>query len=159
MEIKLVIFASSQVSETINPDHFRKLERMYSHARINQFYNPGILVSEGYAEIWLTIRPDFHHAASAVHGSVYFKAMDDAAFFASNSLVKEFFVLTVSFTVYFLRPISQGEMRAFGRVVHRSNRLLVADAVLTDQDGCEIGRGNGTFMPSHIPLSPEVGYI
>lgn len=148
----------SHIEEAVNPEHFRKLERMYALAPINRYYNPTILVSDGCAEICIPIRPDFHHAANAVHGSVYFKAMDDAAFFASNSLITGFFVLTVSFNVYFIRPISQGEMRAFGRVIHHSNRLLVADSVLTNEDGREIGRGNGTFMPSHIPLSPEVGY-
>jgi hypothetical protein len=35
------------------------------------------------------VRPDFFHAAHAVHGSVYFKALDDAAFFAVASLVQE----------------------------------------------------------------------
>jgi acyl-coenzyme A thioesterase PaaI-like protein len=35
-----------------------------------------------------------HHSIHAVHGSVYFKALDDAAFFAVNSLVEDVFVLT-----------------------------------------------------------------
>jgi uncharacterized protein (TIGR00369 family) len=153
-----VVPDTNHLVETVNQEHFRKLERMYLSAPINRYYNPAIFVNEGSAEINIPIRPDFFHAASAVHGSVYFKAMDDAAFFASNSLVTDFFVLTVSFNVYFIRPVSQGEMRAFGRVIHHSSRLLVADTVLTDSDGREIGRGNGTFMPSHIPLSPEVGY-
>jgi len=153
-----VLLEPKPIAGTVNPEHFRKLERMYALAPINRYYNPTILVSDGCAEICIPIRSDFHHAANAVHGSVYFKAMDDAAFFASNSLIIGYFVLTVSFNVYFLRPISRGEMRAFGRVIHHSSRLLIADSVLTDSDGRELGRGNGTFVPSHIPLSTEVGY-
>ena len=149
---------TNNIVDAVNPEHYRKLERMYSLAPINRYFTPKILVDRGYAEICIPIRPEFHHAANAVHGSVYFKAMDDAAFFASNSLIMDVFVLTVSFNIYFIRPISQGEMRAFGRVIHHSSRLLVAETVLTDSDGCEIGRGSGSFIPSHIFLTPEIGY-
>ena len=39
------------------------------------------------------------HAAGAVHGSYYFKVLDDACYFAANSLVSDVFVLTVSFVI------------------------------------------------------------
>jgi uncharacterized protein (TIGR00369 family) len=91
-------------------------------------------------------------------GAVYFKALDDASFFAANSLIESVFVLTVSFNLYFLRPISEGEIVATGRVVSRSKRLIVADGVLVDGRGREIARGSGTFMSSAITLSAEIGY-
>jgi uncharacterized protein (TIGR00369 family) len=139
-------------------EHYRKLERMYVSGPVNAYYAPTLQVSEGSAEVVIQIRPDFFHAAGAVHGSVYFKAMDDAAFFAVNSMVKDVFVLTVAFNIYLIRPISEGEMKATGRVVHRSRRLFLADAKLVDANGREIGRGNGTFMRSTLPLSSKLGY-
>ena len=139
-------------------EHYRKLERMYASAPVNEYYAPKMQVSEGRTELIIPVRPDFFHVAGAVHGSVYFKALDDAAFFAVNSLVDDVFVLTVSFTVYLTRPISEGEMKGTGRVVHRSRRLFVAESELVDSDGREIARGSGIFMRSTIPLSPELGY-
>jgi len=139
-------------------DHFRKLERMYLSAPINAYYEPAIEVSEGRAEVVMPVRPDLFHAAGAAHGSLYFKAMDDAAFFAVSSLVDDVFVLTVSFNVYLTRPISEGEMRAVGRVVFRSQRLFLAESQVFNSTGKEIARGSGTFMPSKIPLTPELGY-
>jgi len=139
-------------------EHFRRLERMYHGAPINRFFEPVIHISEGRAEITMAIKRDFFHAANAVHGSVYFKALDDSAFFAANSLVSDVFVLTVTYTVYLTRPISEGEMRASGRVVHRSKNLIIADAELLDSSGRQIARGTGTFMRSQIPLSPAIGY-
>jgi acyl-coenzyme A thioesterase PaaI-like protein len=68
----------------------------------------------------IPVRPEFFHAAHAVHGSVYFKALDDAAFFAVNSLVTDVFVLTASYNLYLTRPVTEGALRAVGRVVHRS---------------------------------------
>ena len=139
-------------------EHYRKLERMYASAPVNEYYVPKMQVGEGRTELIIPVRPDFFHVAGAVHGSVYFKALDDAAFFAVNSLVDDVFVLTVSFNVYLTRPISEGEMKGTGRVVHRSRRLFVAESELVDSDGREIARGSGIFMRSTIPLSPELGY-
>jgi uncharacterized protein (TIGR00369 family) len=139
-------------------EHYRRLERMYASGPANEYYAPRLQVSKGRAEVVIEVHPRFFHAAGAVHGSVYFKAMDDAAFFAVNSLVKDVFVLTVAFNIYLTRPISQGEMKATGRVVHRSRRLFLAEAELIDANGREIGRGNGTFVPSTLPLSPKLGY-
>ncbi|HUQ82723.1 MAG TPA: PaaI family thioesterase [Gemmatimonadaceae bacterium] len=143
---------------TDRDDHFRRLERMYLGAPANEYFRPEIRVDDGMAEVRLAVRPDFFHAASAVHGSVYFKLLDDATFFAASSLVRDVFVLTASFNIYFLRPISSGTMTARGVIVSRSSRLLIGEGVLVDADGKEIARGSGTFMPSRVPLDDRVGY-
>jgi len=141
-----------------NEEHYRKLERMYASAPLNEYYKPTMHISDGRAEVTVAVRRELFHAANAVHGALYFKCLDDTCFFAVNSLVDDVFVLTVSFNLYLTRPISAGEMRATGRVVYRSRRLFVAEAELVDQDGQEIGRGSGTFMRSSTPLSPDIGY-
>jgi acyl-coenzyme A thioesterase PaaI-like protein len=68
------------------------------------------------------------------------------------------FVLTVSYTIYLTRPVSDGEIRAVGRVVHRSRNLFIAEAELVDHAGRQVGRGSGSFTRSTTPLSPDVGY-
>jgi len=141
-----------------NEQHFRKLERMYLSAPVNRFYAPEIHISEGQAQVTIPVRTDFFHAANAVHGAVYFKLLDDSSFFAANSLVKDVFVLTVSFNVYFTRPISEGVMSATGKVVQASKRLIIAESVILDSKEREIARGSGTFLPSQNPLTEEIGY-
>ena len=139
-------------------EHYRRLERMYLLAPINEFFRPTLRVSDGKAEVEAEIAERFFHAADAVHGSVYFKMLDDAAFFAANSRVKEFFVLTASFTIYLTRPVVEGTLRSVGTVVSESRRLLLAEAQLVDARGREIARGSGSFMKSEIALTPEIGY-
>jgi uncharacterized protein (TIGR00369 family) len=95
---------------------------------------------------------NFFHAAGAIHGSIYFKALD-AAFFAVNSLVSDVFVLTVSYNVYLLRQVSEGTLMAKGRAVHCS-RQLFAEAELFDDRSREVARGSGSFMRSTIALTP-----
>lgn len=140
--------------------HFETMIRMYDAAPINKWFQPRLRIpAEGAAEIDLLVREDFHHAARAIHGAVYFKALDDATFFAVQSCVTDLFILTSSFQLYFLRPVSEGQLLARGTVVSRSKRLYIADGVLFDSRGKEVARGSGTFMPSSIKLGPELGYL
>jgi len=94
-----------------------------------------------------------------VHGSVLFKALDDAAFFAVSSVVKDELVLTASFHLHFLRPVRQGAIRAVGRAASRSRRLLVGEAIAYDDRGRELARGSGTFVRSGILLQDVPGYV
>ena len=139
-------------------EHCRKLEHMYLAAPINAFYSPTIWISDGEAEITVQVKPEFFHAADAVHGSVYFKLLDDAAFFAVNSLIEEHFALTASFTTYLLRPISEGIMKATGKVVYNGARSFISESVVVDGDGQEIARGSGSFVASKIKLTADMGY-
>ena len=141
-----------------NNGHYRKLERMYLNAPVNEYYAPEIHISEGQAQVFIPVRKDFFHAADAVHGAVYFKLLDDSSFFAANSLVEDVFVLTVSYNVYFTRPVSEGVMKANAKVVQASKRLVVAESIVVDSEEREIARGSGTFMRSKIKLTEEIGY-
>jgi uncharacterized protein (TIGR00369 family) len=132
---------------------------MYLSAPINKMFNPTIRIEEGTAEVSIQIQPEYFHAANAVHGALYFKLLDDAAFFAVNSLVKDVFVLTVSFNLYFMRPVSHGEMCAKGTVIQKSPRLYIAESHLEDSDYKQIARGSGTFIKSKISLQSGIGYM
>ena len=140
-------------------EHFRKLERMYhDHAPINDFFDPEMSVSEGEATIELPVSADLFHPAGAVHGTAYFKALDDAAFFAVNSLVEDVFVLTTQMNLYLTRPVSDGTMRARGEVHHRNPNQYIAESVLEDDDGRQLARATAQFARSSIELTPEIGY-
>jgi len=141
-----------------NDEHHRKLERLYASAPVTRWFGSRIAIGDGQAEVRIPVRPEFHHAANAVHGSIYFRALDDAAFFAANSRVADVFVLTVSYTVHFARPVTNGELRAVGRLMHASGRLFFAEAELVDGEGQLLGRGSGVFTRSSIALDPAVGY-
>lgn len=138
-------------------EHHRKLERMYLAAPVNELYLPTLAISEGLATVEFEVRDQFFHAAHALHGSVYFKALDDAAFFAVASMVRDRFVVTVSFTIYLTRPVTSGRLRAEGQVATQTTNLLVAESVLYNGDR-EVARGSGTFVPSKIELTAALGY-
>jgi len=140
-------------------EHFRALERLYEHAPINNLFQSELeIVEGGHARIHFEVDEQYYHAAGAVHGTAYFKMLDDAAFYASNSLVSDRFVLTTAFNLLFTSPLKSGKVTAEGRWVSGKRRVFVADSRLIDSNGEEIARGTGTFMRSHIPLSSLPGY-
>ena len=139
-------------------EHHRKLETMYRGAPINALYEPTIRVGPGKAEMEIPVKPEFFHAARALHGSVYFKLLDDACFFAVSSLVEDVFVLTVSFTTYITRPVTEGRLTAVGHAVHSGKNLFLAEATVAGLEGAIVARGSGSFLRSKIPLTPDIGY-
>lgn len=139
--------------------HWRALERLYASAPVNHKFRSSLdIVDEGLSRITFLIEPDCFHAAGAAHGTIYFKMLDDAAFYAANTLVTDRFLLTTSFNLHFSKPIRGGQVVAEGRWVSGRRRVLVAEARLIDEEGDEVGRGTGTFMRSHIALSGLPGY-
>lgn len=140
--------------------HWRALERLYRAAPINSLFASRLeIVEEGAARIRFLIEPGCFHAAGAAHGTIYFKMLDDAAFYAANTLVTDRFLLTTSFNLHFSKPVRGGEVVAEGHWVSGRKRVLVAESRLVDAEGEEIGRGTGTFMRSRIPLSSLPGYV
>ena len=84
--------------------------------------------------------------------------LDDAAFYAGNSLVTDRFLLTTAFNLLLTRPLKAGPVVAEGRWISGQRRVLIADARLIDANGEEAARGTGTFMRSRIPLASLPGY-
>ncbi len=133
--------------------HYRTLERLFTDAPCNRHLSPVFTARHGEGEVLIEIRPDMLHGGGVVHGSIIFKALDDAATIAGMSLMEEHATLTSTFNVYFLRPVSSGQIRAVGRIVKMGRRVIVAESTAVDEDGFEIARGSGTFM--RVLLSAE----
>ena len=139
--------------------HWRALESLYASAPVNALFRSTLVVTgEGHSRISFEVDGSVHHAAGAAHGTIYFKMLDDAAFYAANTLVTDRFLLTTSFNLHFSRPVKKGPIVAEGQWISGRRRVLVAEARLVDAEGEEIGRGTGTFMRSRIALSGLAGY-
>lgn len=139
--------------------HYRRLEALYRSAPINRLFDSNLkIVAPGKSELSFTIDEQSFHAAGAAHGTLYFKMMDDAAFYAANSLISDRFLLTTAFNLHFTKPMKPGEAVAEGRWISGRRRVFVAEARIVDAEGEECARGTGTFLRSHIALSSLAGY-
>lgn len=139
--------------------HFRALEALYRSAPVNHGFTSEIeITGAGRSTIRFTVDPSSYHAAGAAHGTLYFKMLDDAAFYAANSLISDRFLLTTAFNLHFTKPMRGGQAVAEGRWISGKRRVLIAEARILDSQGEECARGTGTFLRSHIALSGLPGY-
>lgn len=147
------------MSAAADDAHLRGLERLYARAPVNRLFNSTLsLPARGRAEIRFEVTPAVFHAAGAAHGTIYFKMLDDAAFYAANSMVEDQFVLTTQFNLFLTSPVKAGPLLAVGQWVSGQRRVLIAESRLIDPEGEEVARGQGTFMRSRIQLKDLPGY-
>lgn len=139
--------------------HWRALEGLYASAAINRLFDSRLkITAQGEARILFEVTETVFHAAGAAHGTIYFKMLDDAAFYAANTMVSDRFLLTTGFNLHFTKPVRTGLLTAEGRWISGKRRVFIAESRLIDAEGEEVGRGTGTFMRSQIALSGLPGY-
>src|SRR3546814_6583715 len=70
--------------------HHRALESLYAAAPVNELFQSRLRIHEsGRSVIDFEVEEGLYHAAGAAHGTIYFKMLDDAAFYAANSMRSE----------------------------------------------------------------------
>jgi uncharacterized protein (TIGR00369 family) len=133
---------------------FQHLETMYLNAPFQKLY-PGttIQIAAGRAEISLDINNRYHHAAQAMHGSVYFRLLDDACYFAALSADPTYFLLTKTFEINFIRPFKKGKVFATGLLMGRTLEGYRAKGELKDNRGKLLAKGEGLFLPGNHKLN------
>ncbi|GAB3537157.1 hypothetical protein GCM10027443_29420 [Pontibacter brevis] len=140
-------------------EHYRRLERLYHKANVQALLDgSSILVSHSRAELTLPVAPKYFHGANAIHGAIYFKLLDDAAYFAVASVVQDVFIVTSSFQLNLLRPVTGGTLKAVGTLRSVGKNLYVAESTLYNERGKEVAFGTGQFMKTNQPLESLDGY-
>ena len=141
-------------------EHYQRLERLYNKAKVQElFTGSSISVSHSQAEITLPVQDKYFHGANAIHGAVYFKLLDDAAYFAVASVVRDVFIVTSSFQLNLLRPVTGGVVKAVGKLRSQSKHLFVAEATLYNERGKEVAFGTGQFVRTAQSLDSLQGYV
>jgi acyl-coenzyme A thioesterase PaaI-like protein len=127
-------------------NRLEQLETSYLAAPYNEYHDPGIRVSEGEADIVIPIQDKLKNTSGSFPASVCIKAMNDSAVFAVSSLTLDSIAQTVNFNATLTRAAPTGELLARGRFVGMSGTHYLAETILTDSTGTEIGRGDGVFV-------------
>lgn len=140
-------------------EHYKKLVKMYLGAEIQNKY-PGIQmkIESNYAEITLDIDESYHHAGGYLHGSVYFRLLDDVCYFAAMSNEREYFYVTKSFSITFFRPFKKGMMKAVSEIIKMEDDEFFASGSIYDERGKKLASGEGIFSKSTLKLDPSIGY-
>ncbi len=130
--------------------HFDFLENLYSKARVNDeiFKGSKLIVSHSKSIIEWSVDSAYFHAGKGLHGAFIFKLLDDAAYFASASVEKEYFLLTSSFHLHFYRPVNSGTLISTGEIILISKNHYETKAEIRNERNKLIAQGQGTFLRS-----------
>lgn len=134
-------------------EHYDFLVRLFHSAPINQkvFQGSELILSEGEAKYQLEVKTDYFHGAEAMHGAAYFKMLDDAAYFACATLVNDYFLVTKSYEIEFIRPVPGGTLTATGRFLEINDEGFLAESEILNDQGKLVGKGKGIFVKSRKP--------
>ena len=145
----------------MNNAHYRNLERMFAAAPINHELIKGaqLTVGDHQAELTLPINTVFFHAAGSLHGAIYFKLLDDSAYFAAASAEEECFLYTKSYKIHFKRPVSGGVLKAKGQLVEADDHEWIAISEIFNEHEQLVASGQGVFVKSRLLLKDQPGYL
>jgi acyl-coenzyme A thioesterase PaaI-like protein len=104
-------FSCRHFSKLIDSQHTAFLTAMYKAAPVCGIFNQhNITFDAETGNTTLHFTPDTKHChtAGSLHGSGYFKLLDDASFFAAQAHITDNFIFTVSFNTYFIKAVVPG---------------------------------------------------
>ncbi|AKM28969.1 phenylacetic acid degradation protein [Pandoraea faecigallinarum] len=100
---------------------------------------------DGESELRLALSAKHLNSWEVMHGGVTMALLDVALSTASRSVAPEGTgVVTIEMKTSFMQPGS-GEMRAFGRLLHRSTTMAYCEGEVRDTNGKLVAKAMGTF--------------
>jgi uncharacterized protein (TIGR00369 family) len=104
-----------------------------------------VSAADGASEVALTLADRHLNTWNVVHGGVTMTLADIALAMAARSVAGDGVgVVTVEMKVNFMQP-GRGELRAFGRVLHRSTTMAYCEGEIRDSEGHFVAKALGTF--------------
>jgi uncharacterized protein (TIGR00369 family) len=104
-----------------------------------------IRARDGASELALTLDEKHMNTWGVAHGGLSMTLADVALAHAARSLTNEGIgLVTVELKVNFMQP-GRGELRAYGRVMHRSSTMAYCEGEIRDAEGNFVAKALGTF--------------
>jgi uncharacterized protein (TIGR00369 family) len=100
---------------------------------------------DGEAEVLLPLAHAHLNTWGIAHGGVTMTLLDSVLAMAARSVAGDGIgVVTVEMKVNFMQP-GRGELRGFGRVLHRSTTMAYCEGEIRDSEGHFVAKALGTF--------------
>ena len=100
---------------------------------------------DGESELSMPLRDEHMNTWGIAHGGVTMTLLDAALALAARSVAGDGIgVVTVEMKVNFMQP-GRGELRGYGRVLHRSTTMAYCEGEIRDSEGHFVAKALGTF--------------
>lgn len=104
-------------------------------------------IDSGIATLAFDIKPELKQNHGVVHGGAIASLIDSATAFAIISLLPPTeHATTVDLTISYLRPLTEGRVKAVARVLRSGKRLIVVSAELFDEHGTLAATALSTYI-------------
>jgi uncharacterized protein (TIGR00369 family) len=108
-----------------------------------------VRIGDGEAELRLALQELHFNSFRVAHGGVSMTLLDVAMAHAARSINRDRAdfgpgVVTIEMKTSFMRP-GEGELRAIGRLLHRTATLAFCEGEILGSDGERIAHATGTF--------------
>ncbi|MEX3955856.1 PaaI family thioesterase [Trinickia sp. EG282A] len=104
-----------------------------------------VSAADGVSEVVLALDESHLNTWRIAHGGVTMTLADAALATAARSLADDGVgVVTVEMKINFMQP-GRGELRAYGRVLHRSTTMAYCEGEVRDSEGHFVAKALGTF--------------
>lgn len=103
-------------------------------------------ISQHEAVVSLEVNPAIHmNSHSTVHGGVYASILDNVMGLAIKTVDRDP-VVTAQMSIHFLSGASEGTIKAYGKVIHRTGRTFTTQAEVKNQDGTLLAYATASFL-------------
>jgi uncharacterized protein (TIGR00369 family) len=103
-------------------------------------------IDSGTATLAVNVRKELMQNQGVVHGGAIAALIDTATAFAIISLAPKEKVTTVDLAISYLRPATDGRLKAVAKVVRAGRRLFVVSADVFDKEGTLITTALSTYI-------------
>ncbi len=104
-------------------------------------------IREGYARFTMAVRPEFMQGAGIMQGGLSVAlASETAAHAVMSTLAPGENITTIELKNNFLAPPGKGHLTAEATVFRRGRSIIIADCLVTNDQGRQVSRSSSTFM-------------
>ncbi|WP_250513108.1 PaaI family thioesterase [Caballeronia sp. INDeC2] len=104
-----------------------------------------VKAADGESEVRMPLQETHMNTWGIAHGGVTMTLLDAALALAARSVAGDGVgVVTVEMKVNFMQP-GRGELRGYGRVLHRSTTMAYCEGEIRDSEGHFVAKALGTF--------------
>lgn len=105
-----------------------------------------IEIKKGWAKIRLPFTEKLANGIGVAHGGAIFSPADSAVGMALVGLLdKDENISTLEMKINYMKPLTEGEMIAEAKIIHKGTMTAIGDVAVTDGKGHLIAQGLATY--------------
>ncbi len=102
-------------------------------------------IGGGESRIKMRFKQELTHPYGIVHGGAIASLGDSAVAMALIGLDPRDRITTIEFKVNFFAPVSQGELEAHARIIHKDSKTAVGDVEIRNEEGKMVAKVLATY--------------